>query len=80
MNLSLEGKIAIVTGGSKGIGRATALALAQEGVDVAICARGKADLEDTTATIEAASGRKVLPIQAYGRTEGHHGNGGGHSG
>ena len=38
MDLSLEGKIAIVTGGSKGIGRATALALAQEGVDVAICA------------------------------------------
>tara|TARA_B100000446_G_scaffold180888_1_gene197501 strand:- start:405 stop:1199 length:795 start_codon:yes stop_codon:yes gene_type:complete len=64
MNLSLEDKIAIVTGGSQGIGRATALALAQKGVDVAICARGKADLEDTTATIEAASGRKVLPIQA----------------
>ena len=36
MDLSLNGKIAIVTGGSKGIGRATALALAQEGVDVAI--------------------------------------------
>ena len=64
MNLSLEAKIAIVTGGSQGIGRPTALALAQKGVDVAICARGKADLEDTTATIEAASGRKVLPIQA----------------
>ena len=40
MKLSLEGKIAIVTGGSKGIGRATALALAEEGVNVAICAHG----------------------------------------
>ena len=36
MDLSLEGKIAIVTGGSKAIGRAAALALAEEGVDVAI--------------------------------------------
>ena len=64
MNLSLEGKIAIVTGGSKGIGRATALALAQEGVDVAICARGIADLEDAAADIRASTGRKVLAVQA----------------
>ena len=64
MNLSLEGKIAIVTGGSKGIGRATALALAQEGVDVAICARGMDDLEDAAAEIRAATGRKALAIQA----------------
>ena len=40
MELELQGKVAIVTGGSKGIGRAIALALAQDGVDVAICARG----------------------------------------
>ena len=64
MNLSLEGKIAIVTGGSKGIGRATALALAQEGVDVAICARGMGDLEDAAADIRASTGRKVLAVQA----------------
>ena len=64
MNLSLEGKIAIVTGGSKGIGRATALALAQEGVDVAICARGIADLEDAAADIRASTERKVLAVQA----------------
>ena len=64
MKLSLEGKIAIVTGGSKGIGRATALALAQEGVDVAICARGIADLEDAAADIRASTGRKVLAVQA----------------
>ena len=64
MNLSLEGKIAIVTGGSKGIGRAAALALAQEGVDVAICARGVEDLEDTAAEIRAETGRNVLPVPA----------------
>jgi NAD(P)-dependent dehydrogenase (short-subunit alcohol dehydrogenase family) len=64
MDLSLEGKIAIVTGGSKGIGRATALALAHEGVDVAICARGMEDLEQAAADIRANTGRKVLVVQA----------------
>ena len=64
MDLSLEGKIAIVTGGSKGIGRATALALAQEGVDVAICARGAEDLEAAAADIRAKTGRKALAVQA----------------
>ena len=56
MDLGLEGKIAIVTGGSKGIGRATALAFAQEGVDVAICARGVEDLEDAAAEIRERTG------------------------
>ena len=46
MELGLEGKVAIVTGGSKGIGRATALCLAQEGANVVICARGVEDLEE----------------------------------
>ena len=64
MDLSLEGKIAIVTGGSKGIGRATALSLAHEGVDVAICARGIEDLEDAAAEIRAKTGRKILVVKA----------------
>ena len=45
MELGLQGKHAIVTGGSRGIGKAIALKLAREGVDVAIVARSKADLE-----------------------------------
>ena len=64
MDLGLEGKIAIVTGGSKGIGRATALALAQEGVDVAICARGVEQLEEAAAQIRARSGRRALAVRA----------------
>ena len=64
MDLGLEGKIAIVTGGSKGIGRATALALAQEGVDVAICARGVEELEDAAADIRARTGRRALAVRA----------------
>ena len=64
MDLGLAGKIAIVTGGSKGIGRATALALALEGSDIAICARGVEDLEDAAAEIRSKSGRNVLSIRA----------------
>ena len=64
MDLGLAGKIAIVTGGSKGIGRATALALAQEGVDVAICARGVDELEDAAADIRARTGRRALAVRA----------------
>ena len=64
MDLGLRGKIAIVTGGSKGIGKATALALAQEGADVSICARGVEDLEDAAAEIRAKTGRKVVAVRA----------------
>jgi 3-oxoacyl-[acyl-carrier protein] reductase len=45
MDLQLKGKNAIITGGSKGIGRSIALNLAEEGANVAICARGKGALE-----------------------------------
>lgn len=47
MDLGLAGKTALVTGGSRGIGRATALALAREGVSVCLTARGEETLEQT---------------------------------
>ncbi|MCY3880659.1 MAG: SDR family oxidoreductase [Chloroflexi bacterium] len=62
MDLELEGKAALVTGGSKGIGKAIARALAQEGVDVAIAARTQETLEATAAELAAETGRRILPI------------------
>jgi len=63
MDLGLNGKVAIVTGGTQGIGRATAVLLAHEGAAVAIAARGRERLEQTAAEIRAAGGR-VAPVQA----------------
>lgn len=59
---SLQGKVAIVTGGGRGIGRATAIALAQEGADVAIIARTAPDLRETARLVESI-GRRVLAHQ-----------------
>lgn len=64
MDLKLEGKTALVTGGSEGIGKAIALGLAREGVDVAICSRRLDVLEATAKEIAAATGRKIIPITA----------------
>lgn len=57
MDLGLKGKQAIVTGASKGIGRCTALLLAAEGADVAICARGADALEATRAEVAKCGGK-----------------------
>ena len=59
MDLGLDGKIALVTGGSRGIGRACAERLTQEGCDVLIVARTARDLERTAAEIHDACGRRV---------------------
>ena len=64
MELGLQGKHAIVTGGSRGIGKAIALELAREGVDVAIVARSKADLEASARELAAQTGRRVIPLAA----------------
>ena len=63
VDFSLEGKIALVTGGSKGIGRAIALAFAEHGADVAIAARGVQALEATRKEIEA-TGRRSVAVSA----------------
>ena len=62
MDLGLTGAVAIVTGGSDGIGRATALALAHEGARVAICARREPVLEAAASGIRAETGADVLAI------------------
>ncbi|KYF91052.1 short-chain dehydrogenase [Sorangium cellulosum] len=62
MDLELTGKRAIVTGGSRGIGKAIARELAREGADVVIAARGKDKLEATAAELSAETGRRVVPL------------------
>ena len=64
MDLKLDGMKAAITGGSAGIGRAIALALAKEGVDVALCARRQGPLEEAAAEIAKQTNRKVVPIVA----------------
>src|SRR5258706_8443629 len=64
MDLKLKGKTALITGGSEGIGKGIAFALAKEGVDLAICARRKEPLDEAAQEIAKATGRKVVPITA----------------
>ncbi len=62
MDLQLTGKVAFVTGASKGIGRAVAQELAQEGCDVVITARTLEPLEVAAREIAAMTNRKVVPM------------------
>ena len=62
MDFGLKGKHALVTGGSKGIGKAIAKELAREGVDVVIVSRTMSDLEASAREIEDETGTRVIPM------------------
>jgi NAD(P)-dependent dehydrogenase (short-subunit alcohol dehydrogenase family) len=60
VDLGLDGKKAIVTGGSKGLGRAIAEELAREGVDLAICSRDRDEIDRAADELRSATGREVF--------------------
>jgi NAD(P)-dependent dehydrogenase (short-subunit alcohol dehydrogenase family) len=64
MDLELQSKVAVVTGGSRGIGKACARQLALEGCDVAIVARDETTLARTADELRKEAGRRVLPVVA----------------
>jgi NAD(P)-dependent dehydrogenase (short-subunit alcohol dehydrogenase family) len=60
LTFDLTGRVAVVTGASRGIGRAVAVALAEAGADVCVAARTASDLEDTAAAVRAAGRRSLV--------------------
>ena len=64
VEISLEGKVALVTGGSRGIGRAIALTFADAGADVVVSSRKLPDLEVVAGEIKA-KGRKALAVASH---------------
>jgi NAD(P)-dependent dehydrogenase (short-subunit alcohol dehydrogenase family) len=62
MELELKGKVALITGASRGIGRAVALALAREGAEIALCSRKATDLEDAAARVRQATAVQALCV------------------
>jgi NAD(P)-dependent dehydrogenase (short-subunit alcohol dehydrogenase family) len=64
MDLGLSGKVAVVTGGSEGIGRATAQSLGREGASVVICARRADVLERAAQDVAESTGAHIVPVIA----------------
>jgi NAD(P)-dependent dehydrogenase (short-subunit alcohol dehydrogenase family) len=64
VDLELQGRCALVTGGSRGIGRASARQLAREGCDIAIAARNGTELKEAAGEISAETGRRVVAVVA----------------
>jgi 3-oxoacyl-[acyl-carrier protein] reductase len=72
MDLELDDKAALVTGASRGLGKAIAASLAAEGCHVALCARGEAELHDTAEELRAADVRvfaRALDVTTPGAVE-----------
>ena len=66
--LSQQGKVALITGGSRGIGKSIALAFADAGADIVIAARKTEDLEKTAGEIKSM-GRRVIYVQTHSKKE-----------
>jgi NAD(P)-dependent dehydrogenase (short-subunit alcohol dehydrogenase family) len=64
VDLGLAGKVAVVTGGSEGIGRGAAHSLGREGATVVVCARRADVLQQAAAEVAEATGAQIVPVQA----------------
>jgi len=62
--MQFEGRVAVVTGGSRGIGRSIAESLAHGGADIVLASRNFEEVQQTAGEISSSSGRTVIPVQS----------------